>query len=229
MRLDLIQLRRRAAMRWPTMTSFVSAASSTAKPRKPHRNLAEQCRDHMISVILHPADAATASAIRPPNGVASSLCGNHLLLKACQQQLPFGQGQTQTGDIAEIVGPVDRHDVGRLFLTASPFFHQSYNPRHASTPGQRPDTKISLRRSHPQSPGSLHSNILYDAFNSRQTLSMHQVAGRRGAVRTLEGHSGRLGGLDYLSSGLRPDTMTRHSRDPHRWHRRGSRISGVPA
>jgi len=142
-----------------TMISFMSAASSRAKPGQPHRHLTEQCRDHMTSVILHPADAATssaiASAIGPPNGVASGLCGNHLLLKARQQSFPFGQGQIQTGGIAEIIGSVDRHDVGRLFLIVSPDFHQPYNPPHASAPRRRPGTKkILLCRFPPQSSGS---------------------------------------------------------------------------
>src|SRR4051794_26212776 len=104
---------------------------------------------HMASVVLHPANAATASATGPPNSVISGLCGNDFLLKACQQQLLLGQGQTQTGDIAEGVGPVDRHGVGGLFHTVRPDFHQPYNPRHAPPPGQKPDAKISLRRSHP--------------------------------------------------------------------------------
>jgi len=93
MRLKLIQLRRRAAMRWPTMAGFVAAAPGTAKAGKPHRDLAEKRRDRMVPVILHSANLATASAIRPPNGVALGLRRDDLLLEAGQQQLPFGQGQ----------------------------------------------------------------------------------------------------------------------------------------
>src|SRR5208283_4630155 len=48
MRLKLIQLRRRAAIRWPTMAGFVAAAPGTAKAGKPHRDLAEKRRDRMV-------------------------------------------------------------------------------------------------------------------------------------------------------------------------------------
>jgi len=58
-----------------------------------HFNLAENRRDRMVPVILHSAHLATASAIRPPDGVALGLRRDDLLLEAGQQQLPFGQGQ----------------------------------------------------------------------------------------------------------------------------------------
>ena len=93
MRLKLIQLRRRAAMRWPTMAGFIAAAPATAKARKPYRDLAEKRRDRMAPVILYSANLVTASAVRPPNGVALGLRRDDLLLEAGQQQLPFGQGQ----------------------------------------------------------------------------------------------------------------------------------------
>ncbi len=80
-------------MRWPTMAGFVAAAPGTAKAGKPHRDLAEKRRDRMVPVILHSAHPATASAVRPPNGVALGLRRDDLLLEASQQQLPFGQGQ----------------------------------------------------------------------------------------------------------------------------------------
>jgi hypothetical protein len=49
--------------------------------------------------------------------------------------LRFGQGQTEVGDIGEITGPFDLHDVSGLSLTFSVDFHQPQNPGHASTPG----------------------------------------------------------------------------------------------
>ncbi len=141
-------------MRWPTMASFIPPTPATAKAGKPHRDLAEKRRDRMVSVILHSANLATASAVRPPNGVALGLRRDDLLLEAGQQQLPFGQGQPEVGDITEIIGSVDLHDVDGLFLTVSRGFHQPHNPSHAPTPGQKTDTKLSLHRPHPQSPGS---------------------------------------------------------------------------
>src|SRR5208283_1552071 len=121
---------------------------------KPHRDLAEKRRDRMVPVIFHSASLATASAVRPPNGVALGLRRDDLLLEAGQQQLPFGQGQPQVGDITEIIRPVDLQDVGALSLTVSPGFHQPHNPSHAPTPDQRSDAKLPLRHPHPQSPGS---------------------------------------------------------------------------
>jgi hypothetical protein len=141
MRLKLIQLWCRPAMRWPSNASLDPATSSTAKSGKPHRNLTEKRRYHMVPVVLHAANAATASTIRSSNGVAPGLRGNDLLLEACQQQLPVGQGQTKIGDIAEIIGPVDLHHVGALLLTTSLGFHQPHNPSHASTPSHRTDAK----------------------------------------------------------------------------------------
>jgi len=62
------------------------------------------------------------------------LRSHDLLLETRQQQLPFGQCQTEIGDIAEISRPVDRHDVDGPALTASSSFHQPQNPSHASIP-----------------------------------------------------------------------------------------------
>src|SRR3954453_4288729 len=102
------------------MASFVSTASSTAKSGQPHPDLAEQCRDRMIPIVLHATNEATASAIRSPNGVVPGLRGNDLLLETRQQPLPFGQGQPQIGDLNQIIRPGDRRDIDGLFLTAGP-------------------------------------------------------------------------------------------------------------
>jgi hypothetical protein len=49
----------------------------------------------------------------------------------------------QVGEIGEITGPFDPHDVSRLSLTFSVNFHQPQNPGHASTtPGQRTGVEI---------------------------------------------------------------------------------------
>ena len=78
----------------------------------------------MIPIVLHTANLATASATWSPNGVVSGLRGNDLLLEGRQQQLRFGLGQPQIGDLNQIIGPIDRHDVDGLFLTLGPGFHQ---------------------------------------------------------------------------------------------------------
>ena len=122
----------------------------TAKAGKPHCNLAEKRRNRVIPVVLHKANAAAASAVRPSNGVTPGLRGDNLLLEAGQQQLSVGLGQTETGDMVQIIRPVDLHNVDAQFFPAIPGFHQPHNPSHASTSGQRTDAKIPLRRSHPQ-------------------------------------------------------------------------------
>src|SRR5271165_5551528 len=98
MRLKLIQFRCRPAMRWPFNACLDPATPGTAKSGKPHRDLAEKRCYRMVPVVFHVANAGTDSAIRSANGVAPGLRGDDLLLEACQQQLPLGQGQTQIGD-----------------------------------------------------------------------------------------------------------------------------------
>src|SRR5207244_46509 len=85
---------------------------------------------------LYVTNATTTSALRPPNRVAPGLRGNDLLLEACQHPLSVGHGQPQIGDIVKIIRPVDLDDVGERLFTVSSDFHQSYDPSHASTPGQ---------------------------------------------------------------------------------------------
>jgi hypothetical protein len=54
------------------------------------------------------------------------------------------------GDIGEITGPFDRHDVGGLSLTVSVDFHQPQNPGHTSIPGQRSGVDPPPWRLHPK-------------------------------------------------------------------------------
>ncbi len=105
----------------------------------------------MVPVVLHTANAVTARALRPPNRMAPSLRGDDLPLNARQQQLRFGQGQTQIGNIAEIIGPSDLQNVRAWPLALSPDLHQPQHPSHASTLGQRTNAKIPDRPPHPQS------------------------------------------------------------------------------
>jgi hypothetical protein len=51
-------------------------------------------------------NATTASALWPLSRVAPGLGGNDLPLEACQHPLPVSHGQTQIGDIVEIIRPV---------------------------------------------------------------------------------------------------------------------------
>jgi len=103
----------------------------------------------MVPVILHTANAVTVRAFRPPNRMAPSLRSDDRPLNARQQPLRFGQGQTQTGDIAEVTGAADLQDVRARPLAFSLDFHQPQHPSHASTLGQRTDAKIPDRRRTP--------------------------------------------------------------------------------
>ena len=68
--------------------------------------------------------------------VIPGLCGDDRLLEAGQQPLRIGHGQTQIGDITEIGGSDDLHDIRARALTFSAGFHHPHNPGHPSTPGQ---------------------------------------------------------------------------------------------
>jgi hypothetical protein len=48
------------------------------------------------------------------------LRGNDLMLDLRQQQLRFGQRQTQVGYVTETIGPADRHHVGTSRPTINP-------------------------------------------------------------------------------------------------------------
>jgi hypothetical protein len=89
----------------------------------------------MVPVVLHTSSAVTARAFRPLNGVVPGLRSDDLLLNARQQPLRFGQGQTQVGDIDEIIGLSDFHDVRARPLTLNPNLYQPQHPSHASSIG----------------------------------------------------------------------------------------------
>src|SRR3954468_11171048 len=125
------------------------AAASTAKAGQPDRDLAEQCGDRVLAIVLHVANARATPAPRPPDGVVPGLRGDNLPLDARQHQLRFGQGQTQIGDVDEAIGTADLHHVRAPLLAFSPDFHQPQNPSHASTLGQRTSAEIPDRRRTP--------------------------------------------------------------------------------
>jgi hypothetical protein len=96
-----------------------------------------------VPAVLHRANAATPSAIRPPNRVTPGPCGNDLLLEVCSNSFPSpGLGHTQIGDIAEIIRAVDLHNVAAMLCTVIPSLHEPNNLNHASTSGQRTEAKI---------------------------------------------------------------------------------------
>jgi len=66
--------------------------------------------------------------------MSTGLGGRDLLLNARLQNLRFGQGQTQIGNIFEIIGPDDLHDICASRLTLCPRFHQPQHPPHHYPP-----------------------------------------------------------------------------------------------
>ena len=140
--LKLIQLRCRPAMRQPVDPNLDRTKRGAAKSGKLHRDLTEERGYRMIPVVLHVTKTAAASTIRPPRNVGSGLSGNDLPLHPRKQKLRVGQAQTQSVDIAEIVGLIDLHDVRTLSVAFGDGFHRPQNPGYASTPGQEIDPKV---------------------------------------------------------------------------------------
>ena len=103
-------------MRRPANASFDPATASTAKAGQPYRDLAEMRRHRMIPIVLHPASGVATAACRPTNGMIPGLSSDDLLLQARQQPLSFVKGQTEIGNITEIIGSADRHDIDALFF-----------------------------------------------------------------------------------------------------------------
>ena len=61
----------------------------------------------------------------------ADLGGDDLLLKPCQQSLRLVQPHTEIGEIAEIIRPVDFHDVQGPPFAFGANLHQPQNPGHA--------------------------------------------------------------------------------------------------
>src|ERR1700682_3345566 len=122
-------------MQWPFNSNFDRATRGATQSGNAHYDLTEQRRDRMLPVILHVTNTSAARTIRPENGVGSGLSGDDFLLEGRQQLLRFGQSQPQIGDIPEIIGAIDLHDVSGPPLALGAGFHQPQNPAHTSTPG----------------------------------------------------------------------------------------------
>src|ERR1019366_6942177 len=131
-------------MQWPFNPNLDRTTRSATKSGKAYRHLTEKRGDRMLPVILHATNTSAARTIRPENGVGSGLSGHDFLLESRQQLLRFRQSQTQIGDIPDIIGAIDLHDVSGLPLALGAGFHQPQNPAHTSTPGQTTDAGNTL-------------------------------------------------------------------------------------
>ena len=58
------------------------------------------------------------------------LRGDDLPLHPSQELLALGQGQAQAGQIGEVTGSSDLHDLGAVFFARSSDAHQLHNPGH---------------------------------------------------------------------------------------------------
>jgi hypothetical protein len=100
--------------------------------------------------VLNEVSLTAGKRINERHAMNSPLAGRiSALILGQVQARKVGQGQPQVGDITEIIGAADLHDVDGLFLTVSLGFHQPHNPSHAPTSDQRTDAKVPLCR--PQS------------------------------------------------------------------------------
>src|ERR1700736_1292957 len=131
-------------MQWPFNPNLDRTTRGAAKSGKAHHHLTEKRGDRMLPVILHVTNTSAARTIRPESGVGSGLRGHDFLLENRQQLLRFRQGQTQRGDVPEVIGAIDLHDVSGLPLALGAGFHQPQNPAHTSTPGQTTDARNTL-------------------------------------------------------------------------------------
>src|SRR5208282_1917285 len=94
--------------------------------------------------------------LRGPNSVAPDLLADDLPLDTRQQQLSFGQSQTQMCEVAEIMGQIDLHDVRVLLHALSVNFHQPQDPGHAFILDRATAPRIPRRHLHPQTCGNPH-------------------------------------------------------------------------
>ena len=117
-------------MRWPCHARLGRTAAGAAKAGQPDRDPAEQRRNRVLAIVLHPAGSAATPALWPPDGVNAGLRGDDLLLDAGQEPLAFGQGQPQAGQVGEIIRPDDLQDISAVFFSLSTEAHQSHDPGH---------------------------------------------------------------------------------------------------
>jgi hypothetical protein len=129
-----VQFQCRAAIRRSIYACLDAAARGTAKPRQPQWHLSEQCRDRMVTIFFHPANPIAAGANRPPDRVLPRLRGGDLALNPREQLFRFREGQSQIGDIAEVIRLADLHDVHAGTLV--PGYRQLQSPLQAPPPVQ---------------------------------------------------------------------------------------------
>jgi hypothetical protein len=109
--------------------------------------------------------------------VEPGLRGDDLPLDTGQDLLALGQGQAQGGQVGEVVGPGDPHDVGAVFLALSSDAHQLHDPGHAVSASPENGLEGTLSDSHPQSCGSPVVHVRVEAARAN-----HAAHPRRNAA-----------------------------------------------
>jgi hypothetical protein len=92
MPLAVLQLRMKVESKVTTIADAIVSGLAIASFRSASPIFKEKRSDRAPPVVLHMANSATLSAIRAPNGVASGLRGDDLLLEACQHSLRLSEG-----------------------------------------------------------------------------------------------------------------------------------------
>src|ERR1700733_16275306 len=90
MSLQLVQLRRRSAARWPIDVRLNAIAGGASKQRKPHSHFAKQRRDAVSPPVLQVASSAAGRAARPLQPMAVGLPRNDRSLNPRQKLFRFG-------------------------------------------------------------------------------------------------------------------------------------------
>ena len=119
---------------------------------------------------LHPANPIAAGANRPPDRVLPCLRGGDLALNPREQLFRFREGQSQIGDIAEVIRPADLHDVHAGTLVPGCLHFKIHSTPHPRSKNRSKNIRHAL------APPVLHQSHLRAGD---QTLSNdHHFAGR---------------------------------------------------
>ena len=115
----------------------------------------------VLPPVFHMASPIAGTTGRPQHRVVADLRGDDLLLNERQQLLPFGQCQTQVGDIAETIGPIELHDVHADRWAIDPGSSQPRYTPHPRSPRRRRAGRSYRSRRHPpisgQSPSCMRT------------------------------------------------------------------------
>src|SRR6478672_8871442 len=133
-------------MRRPPKACLGHAASNTAVAGQPDGDLVEQRGNRVLTIILDPAGRATAAARRAARS-------DELLLDASQELFTLGHTQAQGGQIREVVGSGDPHDLRAAFAARGPDAYQLHDPGHAVSASPINEPESTLLDPHPQSRG----------------------------------------------------------------------------